>query len=575
MSARVLSALLLIPLSGCPIPVEPPIPESAPGEGSIIITEIMVTPTDCGAEDGQWLEIFNASDAEIDLDEIELSNGETTVQLESFDLEPGATAVGVSTGASPCHGFLPDFRYPPLVWDADRTAVELSSTEGLVDAIDLKEWWIPSARSLALNPVAQTATANDVRANWCAGFNPISASDFGSPGDPNPNCPEDSDTGDTEDTDLGLPLTLEELEVGDLIITEVHIEPIACGPETGQFVEIQNVSGRAVELDGLLLSDGINTAPVTPALSLAAGERAYFTIGSLTESCWIAGALPDGAWGSELQLTAGSTVSVGRDALFQALDSVDLSTLQFTRGVAMQLSDSASTADANDVAENWCMSRENIVADQAAIPDLGSPGRDNRTCPPVVVITDPKLGSELVAGDLIITEMMVDPDECPDFNAQYFEVFNASGEAVDLMGMSIQIQSGRVTELTQSYPVAAGAWALAEYQSGAAIATCYTGLLNDFLWTNNRLLNDGSMITLFNDIGIIDTVDLRDLATIPGAALSLDVSQVDAIANDDPYNWCHSERLFTNSFGDKGTPRAPNELCLTHLTDAPLPTPAP
>ena len=51
----------------------------------------------------------------------------------------------------------------------------------------------------------------------------------------------------------------------------------------------------------------------------------------------------------------------------------------------------------------------------------------------------PGLGiDDLVPGDLVITEIMWDPNFCSDANCEYVEVTNVSGMEVDLMGLRIQ-----------------------------------------------------------------------------------------------------------------------------------------
>ncbi|MDP6934709.1 MAG: lamin tail domain-containing protein, partial [Myxococcota bacterium] len=43
----------------------------------------------------------------------------------------------------------------------------------------------------------------------------------------------------------------------------------------------------------------------------------------------------------------------------------------------------------------------------------------------------------LAEGDLVITEVMVNPEDCGDWLGEYFEVWNATGYDVDLKGLQI------------------------------------------------------------------------------------------------------------------------------------------
>ncbi|MBL4688265.1 MAG: lamin tail domain-containing protein, partial [Nannocystaceae bacterium] len=44
---------------------------------------------------------------------------------------------------------------------------------------------------------------------------------------------------------------------------------------------------------------------------------------------------------------------------------------------------------------------------------------------------------DLVEGDLVITEVMYNPAFCTDANCEWIEIYNASGSAVDLLGLTI------------------------------------------------------------------------------------------------------------------------------------------
>ena len=176
--------------------------------------------------------------------------------------------------------------------------------------------------------------------------------------------------------------------------------------------------------------------------------------------------------------------------------------------------------------------------------------------PPVKSVDD------LVPGDLVITEIMFDPNKnnCPEPGCEWIEVYNATLGPVELLGLRIQdaqlsvafeghVLTGLVVpaggyvwigHLAMDWPYAQGA----DAYMGAAPPFNNTGSDSAAILNNLAILDQSAAYTAqgASDDGV--SWKLRGPAT------------PSAIANDDPANWCFSTTAFDVDFG---SPRAANE----------------
>ena len=164
-------------------------------------------------------------------------------------------------------------------------------------------------------------------------------------------------------------------------------------------------------------------------------------------------------------------------------------------------------------------------------------------------------------GDVIITEIMIDPSVVTDGNGEWFELFNTRSETVDIRGWRIEDESRKPHVIPDTKPILIppnGFLVLGKNEDsltngGVSVGHQYTEFL---------LNNPGDTLFVFdvNDQEI-DRVDFGMLFTIPtGASLNLDPIHFDLDDNDNGANWCAS----TTSIGtglDLGTPGAANETC--------------
>ncbi len=214
---------------------------------------------------------------------------------------------------------------------------------------------------------------------------------------------------------------------------------------------------------------------------------------------------------------------------------------------------------------------DTIPAAQTALGDewtcLVTPtdGEDFGTAGTATVVVLP------VAGDLVITEMMVDPDAVVDAAGEWIEIYNASTSDIDLDGWVLSddggeshtINSGGALVVPSGGIVTLGNNANPATNGGVAVTYQYTGFTLD---------NWIDQVVLTFDVVEVDRVDYDFSAAwtgldLVGMALMLDNGFWDATDNDDPTLWCGSTTLL-GPLMDFGTPTAPNDDCACFYSDA-------
>jgi len=166
--------------------------------------------------------------------------------------------------------------------------------------------------------------------------------------------------------------------------------------------------------------------------------------------------------------------------------------------------------------------------------------------------------ANLLAGDLVLSEIMADPPGT-DEGKEWFEIYNATGQAIELEGLTVVASradaTGEVKFVMDAARVEAGDYfvlggvvpavkpAHVDYAYGAALG---------------GLRNADGRLALLCDALIIDQATYASMTQ--GASKGFDGTQVpDAIANDAPTKWCDATLEYET--GAKGSPGAANEGC--------------
>lgn len=194
----------------------------------------------------------------------------------------------------------------------------------------------------------------------------------------------DNDGDGAVDEGLSCELGVADLGPGDLVLSEILVDPQAVGDRSGEWFELANRTGFAVDLDGLEVGDGDREA-FTVTGPLVVPALGHAVLGRVADSALNGGAAVDYAYGS------GLTLGNGADALVLSAGAVVIDEVAWDGGYAfpdptgasLQLDSASVDAAANDDGAAWC-------AATAAFGDgdLGTPGATNDACPEVVAEPD-------------------------------------------------------------------------------------------------------------------------------------------------------------------------------------------
>ncbi len=122
-------------------------------------------------------------------------------------------------------------------------------------------------------------------------------------------------------------------------------------------------------------------------------------------------------------------------------------------------------------------------------------------------------------GGLVISEIMPNPADCSDADSEYFELYNNSGQAVNLVNLML---SDEVNNDTIAVDFVLGDGEYANMYRIPGGTQCY-GFTGDVAYSQFITLNnDGDTLTVSNTSGTIDEVNYHPFGVTPGSALELE-----------------------------------------------------
>lgn len=170
--------------------------------------------------------------------------------------------------------------------------------------------------------------------------------------------------------------------------------------------------------------------------------------------------------------------------------------------------------------------------------------------------------SPTVAGQLVISEIMMDTATITDDDGEWFEIHNPSTTVTyDLEGCILS--GGGQDTISQSLIVAPGAFiSLARNGDPNMVGFVPTYSYGPTLKFNNSA-GSATLICGPGATTIIDTVTYTVDEVVKGSSFTLSPAHYDAAENDVPANWCHCMIPYrmTSSDTDYGTPGMPNPPC--------------
>ena len=185
----------------------------------------------------------------------------------------------------------------------------------------------------------------------------------------------------------------------------------------------------------------------------------------------------------------------------------------------------------------------------------GAPPASTDPLPPTAI-------NDVDPGDVIITEIMINPSAVTDVNGEWFELFNILSETVDIRGWTIKDESGKTHTIPDTDPILIPAGTFLVLGNNSE-ASSNGGVSVDHQYTAITLNNGGDTLLVFDVNGEeIDRVDYGTGSfTVPtGGSLNLDPDGFGLNDNDDGANWCASTTPIGTGL-DSGTPGSPNETC--------------
>ena len=160
-------------------------------------------------------------------------------------------------------------------------------------------------------------------------------------------------------------------------------------------------------------------------------------------------------------------------------------------------------------------------------------------------------------GELVITEIMQNPQSVSDAQGEWFEVISVAEVARTLTGISLSDGAADEHLIEDPLTIAPG-----EVLVFAASVDLGVGGAADYVWSGFYLGNASDIVRLAHGDVVIDAVAYDGGTLWPdptGAAMSLDVSGMTAALNDDPSHWC--EAVVSFGQGDLGSPGEVNLAC--------------
>jgi hypothetical protein len=611
--------------------------------GDLVITEVMQNPAVVGDSDGEWFEVYVTRSTSVDLAGLVVTDADgNSFTVSTLTANPGDYLVfAVNADSATNGGVTVSYDYPSsFTLGNDSESITLARPDGTV--VDTVAWDNgvtfpdPDGASMELGSSSFDATSNDLGANWCEADVAFGSGDLGTPGLPNRSCGSTTDAdgdgwfsdvdcddadatinpGATDTADDGLDqncdgadgyagtvLTVDDVGVGQLLITEFLQNPDATSDADGEWFEIYVSTSDPVDLDGLVVSDdGGDSFTVTGSLVVYPGDYVVFAIEGDTTL--------NGEVAADYVYT-GFTLANDSDEIVLSNASGEIDRVAYDNGATFpdptgatsQLSADTFDSVANDDGGNWCEPPGPWSSSGSG--DLGSPGTANVRCGvsgdtdadgdgylsdldcddtdptvhPLATETDgdgvdsdcdgnddnPVATALPIAlaptGTIFVTEIMADPDAVTDANGEWFEIYNSSGNQWDLDGLVISDLGTNSFTVSGSLVVDSNSFVVfgvnADTATNGGVAVDYVFNASSF-----ALANSDDEIIMSTATGVMDSVYYDGGVLFPdptGASMSLRPTTFNATSNDDGSNWCTATMPWAS--GDAGSPGTSNEPC--------------
>ncbi len=472
--------------------------------GDLVITEIMVNPDVVPDAQGEWFEVTNITNQTVNLAGLQIIDLKTNghVISENLFLPPHSRAVLANNNNPLENGHLPvDYCYQDFSLNNDQDEIILVSAYGRhIDSVlyDTTSWPITPGKSMGLSSVFTDYISNDNPAYWCESTSVYGDGDLGTPGATNDSC------GSAQE--------------GILVISEIMIDPAAVGDVNGEYIELYNASSTTIDLQGFRLTgDGADGFTIDQSLTVQPGK--YLLLGTNPDTQSNGGLTLDYQYNYSSLILNNSGDSILIMSGMTVIDRVDYtSAWPYTSGVAMSLNPEYLNAADNDDKNNWCLATSPYGAG-----DLGTPGQANDSCNNTI---------QIAPGDLVITEIMYNPNAVTDSSGEWFEILNTTDHELNLEGLIIRDAGSDHFTIIGPLPIQPGEYIVFGINADPAV----NGNVSvDYRYSSMSLSNTNDEIIILNETTVIDQVYYNWDSfphPLPGMALSLGSPIPNATDND-------------------------------------------
>jgi len=341
------------------------VPLSSVPAGGLIITEIMHDPVVVADFRGEYIEIYNTTGSEVDINGlvVESANESGFTVNQSITVPSGGYVVLAASSLVSVNGANSnvDYQYPYVNFKLGKNdTVTIGDGTTTFDSVSYTESTFPisAGTALILDNGSLDSTSNDSASNWCTSGNVFGDGDYGTPGSASDGCS-----------------TLADLAVGDLVISEIMWDPTKVADYRGEWIEIYNASGSSLNLNGLVINSANNSGhTINGDVVLPPSSQVLLNVRS--SSGVNGGTVGDYTYDyTQVSLAKSDSVSLVADGT--TIDSVSYNFTSFptTAGKSLTLSPTTLTASSNDNGSNWCMGSSTY-----GDGDYGTPGLANDVC---------------------------------------------------------------------------------------------------------------------------------------------------------------------------------------------------
>jgi hypothetical protein len=356
-------------------------PSAPTPTGAVIFVEVMKDPNQAVDTEGEWFEVLNTTASPIDLAGYTFSAGLQTFSVSGALVVPAggrqlfmrdalAANNGGINGAA-----LGAYEYDPtgLLWNMGNGSEVLGiydTSAVLVGRLAYDDVVYPdtAGTAMGLDPLAaQTQGSVDVGTNWCNQVSTVpGGTDKGTPGAANDLC-------------AVLPTCL---GTGEIIVTEIMKDPTFVTDANGEYIELYNTTGSAIDINGWTLKDnGTESTVIANGGPLLVPAGGFLVLGVNGNFATNGGVTVAYDWGTSTNFTLGNAddevVLVNGTTVICCVEYLNGGVWPDPTGASMTLDPASFDVLSATSGPNWCTSTTTI----SGSTDEGTPGAANDNCP--------------------------------------------------------------------------------------------------------------------------------------------------------------------------------------------------